>query len=65
MNGDISACPPIHFVIQSESMKTILGSVAALEMLFMFSVVLLMSALFARSVQPFVVVFSTRHGQPA
>ena len=42
----------IYFVIQSESMKTILRSVAALELLFVFPAVLFMSALFARSVQP-------------
>ena len=42
----------IHFVIQSESMKTILRSVAALELLFVFPAVLFMTALFARSIQP-------------
>jgi hypothetical protein len=50
--GKIPACPPINFVIQSESMKTILRSVAALELLFVFPAVLFMSALFARSIQP-------------
>jgi len=63
MNGEIPVCPPINFVIQSESMKTILRSVAALELLFMFPAALFMSALFARSVLPFVVVLSTRLGQ--
>ena len=42
----------INFVIQSESMKTFLRSLAALELLFVFPAVLFMSALFARSIQP-------------
>ena len=46
------ACILVYFVIQSESMKTILRSVAALELLFVFPAVLFMSALFARNVQP-------------
>ena len=41
-----------YFVIQSESMKTILRSVAALELLFVFPAVLFMTALFARNIQP-------------
>src|SRR6201986_3741938 len=42
----------IHFVIQSESMKTILRSVAALELLCVFPAVLFMTALFVRNIQP-------------
>jgi len=44
--------PKPHFVIQSETMKTILRSIAALELLFVFPAVLFMTALFARSIQP-------------
>lgn len=42
----------IHFVIQSESMKTILRSVAVLELLCVFPAVLFMTALFVRNLQP-------------
>jgi hypothetical protein len=41
-----------NFIVQSESMKTILRSVAALELLFVFPAVLFMTALFARNIQP-------------
>jgi hypothetical protein len=41
-----------YFVIQSKTMKTILRSVAALELLFVFPAVLFMTALFTRSIQP-------------
>src|SRR6478609_9425462 len=50
--GQIPPCPSFNFVIQSESMKPILRSVAALELLFVFPAVLFMCALFARSLQP-------------
>ena len=46
------ACILVYFVIQSESMKTILRPLAALELLFVSPSVLFMSALFARSIQP-------------
>ena len=42
----------IYFVIQSKSMKTILRSLAALELLFVFPAVLFMTALFSRNIQP-------------
>jgi len=45
-------CILVYFVIQSESMKTILRPLAALELLFVSPSVLFMSALFARSIQP-------------
>lgn len=45
-------CVVPNFVIQSEPMKTILRSVAALELLFVFPAVLFMTALFARNIQP-------------
>ena len=48
----ILVCVLLNFVIQSEPMKTILRSVAALELLFVFPAVLFMTALFARSIQP-------------
>jgi hypothetical protein len=48
----IRACSAIHFVVQSEGMKTILRSVALVELLFVFPAVLFMTALFARSIQP-------------
>ena len=41
-----------NFVIQSGFMKTILRSVAAMELLFVFPAVLFMTALFARNIQP-------------
>jgi hypothetical protein len=52
MSEEFGLVRPIHFVIQSETMKTILRSVAALELLFVFPAVLFMTALFARSIQP-------------
>ena len=52
VNGEIWLAPGFNFVIQSESMKTILRSVAALELLFVFPAVLFMTALFARNLQP-------------
>ena len=45
-------CEGVYFVIQSKPMKTILRSVAALELLFVFPAVLFMTALFTRSIQP-------------
>jgi hypothetical protein len=48
----ILACAELYFVIQSESMKTILRSVAAMELLFVFPAVLFMTALFTRNIQP-------------
>jgi len=45
-------CSWIHFVVQSESMKTTHRSLAALELLLVSPAVLFMAALFARNVQP-------------
>jgi hypothetical protein len=46
------ACFAIHFVVQSEAMKTILRSVALVELLFVFPAALFMTALFVRNIQP-------------
>jgi hypothetical protein len=50
--GNILACVVSHFVIQSDPMKTILRSIAALELLCVFPAVLFMTALFVRNIQP-------------